>query len=117
VPEQATPEVLHRRLNELASSERLHADQAPVVRSVGEHRTRRLTLAATAFTALITGATALTLQLASDHYERPVPGGTVIEDIPASVAQGPLSARQLRLQSLLKSQAHSGPERLVPVAR
>ncbi|MEU6216881.1 sigma factor-like helix-turn-helix DNA-binding protein [Streptomyces sp. NPDC047022] len=117
VPEQAGREVLSRRLNELASAEGLHTDQAPVVRSVGEQRTRRWTLAACAFTALIMGATALTLQLAADHYERPVPGGSAIEDIPAPVAQGPLSARQLRLEAQLKAQAHHGPERLVPETR
>lgn len=117
VPEQAGREVLSRRLKELASAEGLHTDQAPVVRSVGEQRTRRWTLAACAFTALIMGATALTLQLAADHYERPVPGGSVIADIPAPVAQGPLSAQQLRLEARLKAQAHHGPERLVPETR
>ncbi|MEU8585474.1 sigma factor-like helix-turn-helix DNA-binding protein [Streptomyces sp. NPDC048664] len=117
VPEQAAPEVLSRRLTELAGAEGLQADEGPVVRAVGEQRTRRWTLATCAFTALIMGATALTLQLAADHYERPVPGGSVIEDIPFPVAQGPLSARQLRLEARLRTGAHSGPERLLPQAR
>lgn len=117
VPEQAAAEVLPRRLAELASSERLRADRAPAVRSVGEHRTRRWTLAAAALTAVVIGATDLTVHLAADHYERPVARGSVIDDIPAPVAEGPLSAQQQRLRARLKAQAHSGPERLVPQAR
>ncbi|WP_055493256.1 helix-turn-helix domain-containing protein [Streptomyces sp. TP-A0356] len=117
VPEQAAPEVLHRRLAELASSEHLRAARALSVRTFGERRIRRWTRGALVLTAAITGATILTLRTAPDHYERPVARGTAIQDIPARAAQGPLSDRQLELQAKLRSESHAGPERLMPEAR
>ncbi|MGW2936419.1 sigma factor-like helix-turn-helix DNA-binding protein [Streptomyces sp. NPDC001156] len=117
VPDQASPDVLGRRLTELATAERLRAARPPAVRSGGERRVRRWSAAAVVLTAAFTGSTALTMQMAADHYERPVPRGTAIEDIPALAAQGPLSARQQALWYVLKAQADQGPERLIPEAR
>ncbi|GAA3769056.1 sigma factor-like helix-turn-helix DNA-binding protein [Streptomyces chiangmaiensis] len=117
VPDQAAPEVLPDRLAELATSVRLRAARPPAVRAVGEHRARRRIQTAVVFTAAVVGATALTLHVAADHYERPVPEGTAILDLPPRVALGPLSAQQQRLRLLLKKQAHRGPARLVPQAR
>ncbi len=80
LPELADPEVLHRRLAELASSERLRAARPPTVRMGSERRARFLTRAAIAFTVALIGTTALTLRTAPTHYEPPVsPGETVRE--------------------------------------
>ncbi len=117
VPALADPEVLHRRLVELASSQRLGSAGPLSVRSSGERRTRRGTGAALAFTSTILGLTALTLRMASDHYEPPVARGTAIQDIPALTAQGPLSDAQQQLRNKLRSQAHTGPEKLLPEPR
>lgn len=117
VPEQAAPELLPRRLAELASSERLRAARPSSVRAQGERRVRRLTRGALVLTAVITGATALTLHVAPDHYERPVARGTAIQGIPARMAQGPLSEEQGQLQAKLRAESQSGPERLLPEAR
>ncbi|GAA3032469.1 RNA polymerase sigma factor [Streptomyces glomeratus] len=117
VPDQAAPEVLRRRLDELATAQHLHAARPPSVRSRAERRTRWGTVGALAFTAAIVGATTQTLRMAQDHYERPVPRGTEIRDLPPRVAQGPLSEEQLELRALLESSPLHGPERVVPEAR
>jgi hypothetical protein len=113
----AVPEVLHRRLAELAAAERLRAARPPWVRTSGERRVRRWTRTAVAFTTAIIGATTLTLRFAPDHYEPPVAEGTVVRDLPARPAQGPLSDEERERQEELRSQVSGGPERLVPEPR
>ncbi|MFF3909120.1 sigma factor-like helix-turn-helix DNA-binding protein [Streptomyces sp. NPDC001848] len=117
VPDQAAPDVLPRRLAELASSERLRAAKAPSVRSHGERRTRHCTHAAIALTVAVIGATTLTLRTAANHYEPPVGRGTPIHDIPPPPAQGPLSSPQTALRTKLMSAPHQGPARLTPQPR
>ncbi|MEU7966089.1 sigma factor-like helix-turn-helix DNA-binding protein [Streptomyces sp. NPDC049097] len=117
VPDQAAPEVLPDRMADLAMSVRLRAARPPAVRSVGERKSRHGNRMAVLFTAALVGATALTLNMATDHYERPVPEGTTVLDLPPRVAMGPLSTQQQRLRLLLKKQAHKGPARLVPQVR
>ncbi len=75
LPELADPQVLHRRLAELASAERLRAARPPTVRLGSERRARYLTRAAIAFTVALIGTTALTLRTAPTHYEPPVSPG------------------------------------------
>ncbi|MGW1157284.1 RNA polymerase sigma factor [Streptomyces sp. NPDC002513] len=117
VPDQAAPAVLRRRLGELAGAQPLRAARPPTVRTRGERRARQWTAAAIAFTTAVVGATALTLRIAQDHFERPVPRGKEIRDLPPRVAAGPLPEDQLEVRALLESLLLRGPERLVPEAR
>ncbi|MFI9648507.1 RNA polymerase sigma factor [Streptomyces sp. NPDC052040] len=117
VPAQAAPEVLGRRLSELASAQPLRAARPPRVRDGSERRVRRWTTASLACTTAVVAATALTLHIAQDHYEPPVARGTAIRDLPPPGAAGPLSEEQLRTRALLASQALRGPNRLAPDPR
>ncbi|MFB6549253.1 helix-turn-helix domain-containing protein [Streptomyces sp. NPDC056405] len=114
LPELADPEVLHRRLAELASTERLRAARPPTVRMGSERRARLLTRAAIAFTVALIGTTALTLRTAPTHYEPPVSPGETVRGVPPKVAPGALSDEQLELRQRLRDQLQDGPERLTP---
>ncbi|MGD1219695.1 helix-turn-helix domain-containing protein [Streptomyces krungchingensis] len=114
LPDLAVPDVLHRRLAELASTERLRPAKPRTVRWGGERRAERWTRAAIAFTVLLIGATTLTLRTAPDHYEAPLAPGETVNGLPPRSAPGPLSDEQLRLRAKLKSETVSGPGRLVP---
>ncbi|MFJ8540859.1 helix-turn-helix domain-containing protein [Streptomyces sp. NPDC093586] len=114
LPELGDPQVLHRRLAELASTERLRASRPQTVRAGSERRARLWTRAAIAFTAALIGTTALTLRTAPTHYEPPVPPGQAIHGVPPRVAPGALSDEELRLRQKLRDQLQDGPERLVP---
>ncbi|MFE0786086.1 helix-turn-helix domain-containing protein [Streptomyces mutabilis] len=115
LPELADPQVLHRRLAELASTERLRASEPPTVRRGSERRARFLTRAAIAFTVALIGTTALTLRTAPTHYEPPVSPGETVRGVPPRVAPGPLSDEQLELRQKLRDQLQDGPERLAPL--
>ncbi|MFD5540362.1 RNA polymerase sigma factor [Streptomyces sp. NPDC127079] len=117
VPELSDPAALHRRLAELASTERLRAAQPPTVRTCAERRTRFWTRSALAFTATIVAATTLTLRTAPTHYEAPIGPAQAISGVPPEVGLGPLSEGERRLEAKLRSSAANGPERVVPVAR
>lgn len=117
LPELADPFGLHRRMAELASTERLRAAKPPTVRTGGERRTRFWTRAAIAFTVAIIGATALTLRIAPNHYEPPVPPGAAVQGVPPRVAQGPLSEGEVELRAKLRSAVRHGPERVFPETR
>ncbi len=117
VPELADPAVLHRRLLELASAERLRAPRPTAVRTVGERRNVFWTRVAIAFTVTIIGATALTLRTAPTHYEPPVAPAEAVAGVPPRVAPGPLSPAVQALRTKLSTSERSGPERLVPLAR
>ncbi|MFD4262349.1 helix-turn-helix domain-containing protein [Streptomyces sp. NPDC058534] len=115
LPELADPEVLHRRLAEVASSERLRAAaKPPTVRVGSERRARFRTRAAIAFTAALIGTTALTLRTAPTHYEPPVSPGETVRGVPPKVAPGALSDEELELRQKLRDQMQDGPERLTP---
>ncbi|MFD5447761.1 helix-turn-helix domain-containing protein [Streptomyces sp. NPDC003470] len=114
LPELADPAVLHRRLAEVASTGRLRASRPPTVRAGGERRARFRTRAAIAFTAALIGTTALTLRTAPTQYEPPVPPGQAVRGVPARVAPGALSDRELELRQRLRDQLQDGPERLMP---
>ncbi|MGX1561739.1 helix-turn-helix domain-containing protein, partial [Streptomyces sp. NPDC055509] len=101
LPELADPEVLHWRLVELASTERLRAAKPLVVRQAGERRARLWTRAAIAFTALLIGTTVLTVRTAPTRYEPPVPAGETVQGVPPPVAPGPLSESERDLRSKL----------------
>lgn len=117
LPELAVPEELHRRLVELAGTERLRAAKPLNVRCGGEQRARQWTRAAIAFTVVLIGATTVTLRTAADHYEPPLAPGALVLGLPPRVAPGPLSAEKLLLRAKLRAEAVNGPERLVPQPR
>ncbi|AQS67965.1 helix-turn-helix domain-containing protein [Streptomyces pactum] len=114
LPELADPQVLHRRLAELASAERLRAARPPTVRLGSERRARFWTRAAIAFTVALIGTTALTLRTAPTHYEPPVSPGETVRGVPPKVAPGALSDEELELRQRLRDQLQDGPERLAP---
>ncbi|WP_328749820.1 sigma factor-like helix-turn-helix DNA-binding protein [Streptomyces sp. NBC_00285] len=117
LPELSDPGELHRRLAELASTERLRAAVPRTVRTGGERRVRFWTRAAIAVTVALIGTTALTLRTAPTHYEPPVAPGAEVQGVPARVAQGSLSDAELKLRKKLREATASGPERLVPDGR
>ncbi|MGW0867808.1 helix-turn-helix domain-containing protein [Streptomyces sp. NPDC002611] len=117
LPELADPEVLHWRLVELASTERLRAAKPVVVRQAGERRARLWTRAAIAFTALLIGTTVLTVRTAPTRYEPPVPPGATVQGVPPPVAPGPLSESERDLRSKLRKEQQKGPDRLMPQPR
>ncbi|MFI7012810.1 sigma factor-like helix-turn-helix DNA-binding protein [Streptomyces sp. NPDC050164] len=114
LPELADPEVLHWRLVELASIERLRAAKPLDVRRTGERRARFWTRAAIAFTIALIGATALTARTAPTHYEPPVPQGVPVQGVPPPVAPGPLSESERELRAKLREEELRGPVRLMP---
>lgn len=117
IPElAATPDALHRRLSELCTAEKLQPPKADRVRTGSEHRARLWTRAAIAFTALIIGATALTLRTAPTHYEPPQSPGKAINGVPPRMGPGPLSYEEQSLHSKLRDELSNGPERLTPQA-
>ncbi|MGW6023213.1 helix-turn-helix domain-containing protein [Streptomyces sp. NPDC055099] len=118
LPDQAsTPEALHQRLGELCGAEKLRPPNAARVRTGSEHRARFWTRAAIAFTALIVGATALTLRSAPTHYEPPQSPGKAISGVPPHMGPGPLTYADQLLHKKLREDMSSGPERLTPQPR
>ncbi|MEV6756010.1 helix-turn-helix domain-containing protein [Streptomyces sp. NPDC051214] len=118
LPDQAsTPEALHQRLGELCGAEKLRPPNAARVRTGSEHRARFWTRAAIAFTALIVGATALTLRSAPTHYEPPQSPGKAINDIPPHMGPAHLTYADQLLHKKLREDLSSGPEKLTPLAR
>lgn len=118
LPDQAaTPEALHRRLGELCGAEKLRPPNPVRVRTGSEHRARFWTRAAIAFTALIVGATALTLRTAPTRYEPPQAPGKAISGVPPRMGPGHLTYADQLLHRKLREDLSSGPERLTPQAR
>ncbi|MEU3740726.1 sigma factor-like helix-turn-helix DNA-binding protein [Streptomyces sp. NPDC032198] len=113
----ATPEALHQRLGELCGAEKLRPPNAVRVRTGSEHRARFWTRAAIAFTALIVGATALTLRTAPTHYEPPQAPGKAISGVPPRMGPGHLTYADQILHKKLREDLSSGPERLTPMAK
>ncbi|MFF9089455.1 RNA polymerase sigma factor [Streptomyces sp. NPDC014991] len=117
LPELADTAVLHRRLLELASTERLRAPRPTTVRTGSERRNVFWTRAAIAFTVTIIGATTLTLRTAPTRYEAPVAPAQAVQGVPPPAGMGPLSRTELVLRAKLHRSEASGPERLVPEPR
>ncbi|MFJ7237155.1 helix-turn-helix domain-containing protein [Streptomyces olivaceus] len=114
LPALADSRVLHQRLTELASAERLWAAKPTGVRKGGERRARFRTRAAIAFTVALIGATALTVRTAPTHYEPPVSPGVAVRGVPPRVAPGSLSEAERELRQKLRDRLQDGPERLEP---
>jgi len=116
LPELSDTGNLHRRLAELASTERLRAAKPRTVRMGGERRARFWTRAAIAFTVALIGTTALTLRTAPTHYEPPIAPGAEVQGVPPRVAQGSLSEAEVELREKLRDGMSRGPERLLPLS-
>ncbi|WAL97408.1 helix-turn-helix domain-containing protein [Streptomyces sp. Je 1-369] len=117
LPDLADPEALHRRLAEVGGAEKLRLPKADRVRTGSEYRARFWTRAAIAFTALIIGATALTLRNAPTHYEPPQAPGRAISGVPPRMGPGPLTYEDTTLREKLRAELPNGQERLTPQAR
>ncbi|MFC8346197.1 sigma factor-like helix-turn-helix DNA-binding protein [Streptomyces sp. NPDC057280] len=117
LPDLADPTELHRRLAELAATDRLRAAKPPTVRTGSERRARFWTRAAIAFTVALIGTTAMTVRTAPTHYEPPIAPGAEIQGVPERVAQGPLSEAERQLREKLRGEMTSGPERVLPLSR
>ncbi|MFK4067396.1 helix-turn-helix domain-containing protein [Streptomyces sp. NPDC029674] len=114
MPELADPEVLHRRLREVGGAEMLRLPKAERVRTGSEYRARFWTRAAIAFTAMIVGATALTLKNAPTEYEPPQAPGTAINGVPPRMGPGPLSYEDTTLREKLRAELTNTHHRLTP---
>ncbi|WP_205614143.1 RNA polymerase sigma factor [Streptomyces dangxiongensis] len=114
LPELADAAALHRRLLELASTERPRAPRPTTVRTGCERRNVFWTRAAIAFTVTIIGATTLTLRTAPTRYEAPVAPAQAVQGVPPPAGMGPLSRTELVLRAKLHRAEASGPERLLP---
>ncbi|GHC69756.1 helix-turn-helix domain-containing protein [Streptomyces flavofungini] len=110
------PEVLHQHLAALGSTERLPVPRPARVRIGSERRARLWTRAAIAFTALIIGATALTVRTAPTRYEPPQSPGRAISGVPPRMGPGPLSYEDEVLREKLRKEETRGPARLLPKA-
>ena len=113
----ATPDALHQRLGELCGAEKLRSPNASRVRTGSEHRARFWTRAAIAFTALIVGATALTLRTAPTHYEPPQSPGRAISGVPPRMGPGHLTYTDQILHKKLRETLSNAPARLTPLAK
>ncbi|MFD9884859.1 helix-turn-helix domain-containing protein [Streptomyces alboflavus] len=109
-----SPEVLHEHLGALGSTERLVVPRPARVRVGSERRARLWTRAAIAFTALIIGATALTVRTAPTRYEPPQSPGRAISGVPPRMGPGPLSYEDEILREKLRKEPARGPARLLP---
>ncbi|MEW2392457.1 helix-turn-helix domain-containing protein [Streptomyces venezuelae] len=116
LPDLADPEALHLRLAEVGKAEKLRLPKADRVRTGSEYRARFWTRAAIAFTALIIGATALTLRNAPTHYEPPQAPGRAISGVPPRMGPGPLTYEDTTLREKLRAELPNGQERLTPRA-
>ncbi|MFJ5221497.1 sigma factor-like helix-turn-helix DNA-binding protein [Streptomyces sp. NPDC088400] len=121
-------EALARRLPELTDAELLHERLGALTRAVTppsilpartvrngcERRARFWTRTAIAFTALIVGATGFTLTTAPTQYDPPQAPGERIGGVPVNSGPERLSAEDLRLRDMLRTEPMNGPPRLVP---
>ncbi|MVO83625.1 helix-turn-helix domain-containing protein [Streptomyces sp. p1417] len=111
------PDELHRSLDALGRTERLRLPRPARVRIGSERRARVWTRAAIAFTALIIGATALTVRTAPNHYEPPQSPGRAISGVPPRMGPGPLSYDEESLRQKLRKEPGNTPARLTPLPR
>ncbi|WP_430739014.1 RNA polymerase sigma factor [Streptomyces aureocirculatus] len=111
------PDELHRGLDALGRTERLRLPRPARVRIGSERRARVWTRAAIAFTALIIGATALTVRTAPTRYEPPQSPGRAISGVPPHMGPGPLSYDEESLRQKLREEPGNTPARLTPLPR
>ncbi|WP_181800504.1 sigma factor-like helix-turn-helix DNA-binding protein [Streptomyces ipomoeae] len=116
LPEPISPDTLHRLLTELPAGVHPGPAEPIVLRAQADLRARRWIHTAIAFTTILLTTTALTLHIAPDHYEPPIPPGTPVQGLPPKPAAGPLSPTQQALRAKLRSATATGPERLRPEA-
>lgn len=115
LPELTDAELLHERLGALTRAVTPPSIlPARTVRNGCERRARFWTRTAIAFTALIVGATGFTLATAPTQYDPPQAPGERIGGVPVNSGPERLSAEDLRLRDMLRTEPMNGPPRLVP---
>lgn len=113
-----TPErrsaMLRERLGAVRPAVSLEPRPAATVRTVSEHRARRLARAALVLTAVIAASTGYTTVTAPDHYEPPVAPGTSVSGVPPLSGPPRLTETSRYLQDKLRADPAAGPHRLHP---
>ncbi|WP_407703597.1 RNA polymerase sigma factor [Streptomyces triticagri] len=116
LPELSDPGELQRRLDALSRAEKLSTPGVGAVREGSEKRARFWTRAAIAFTALIIGASALSLATSARHYEPPQAPGESVSGVPPRMGPEPLTKEDKELRKKLEAEPAHGPERILPRA-
>lgn len=113
-----TPErrsaVLRERLGAVRPAVSLEPRPAATVRTVSEHRARRLARAALVLTAVIAASTGYTTVTAPDHYEPPVAPGASVSGVPPLSGPPRVTETSRYLQDKLRADPAAGPHRLHP---
>ncbi|MGW1889471.1 helix-turn-helix domain-containing protein [Streptomyces sp. NPDC002004] len=115
LPQLSDPAALHAALTHLARGEKLQAGRPAQVRDRCERRTRFWTRTAIAFTALIIGATALTVRTAPTEYDPPQAPGVTVSGVPPRMGPGPMNIERKLLHIRLTTGLTAGPYRLQPL--
>ncbi|MFI6939359.1 helix-turn-helix domain-containing protein [Streptomyces sp. NPDC050418] len=115
LPELSDPGELQRRLEELASAEKLGTGRPTAVRGEGERRVRFWTRAAIAFTALIIGASAITWITSAKDYEPEQAPGQKVTGVPPRPGPQTLDHQEKELRKKLRLDPGAGPERIHPL--
>ncbi|MFE3327717.1 sigma factor-like helix-turn-helix DNA-binding protein [Streptomyces sp. NPDC059176] len=115
LPQLSEPAALHRELGDLVrAGVGPDVPPAPTVRDNSERRTQFWTRAAFGLTALIIGATAVTLATSPSHYDPPQAPGEAVSGVPPRGGPPSFTKAEVTLRAKLRSHPNAGPERLVP---
>ncbi|WP_137993844.1 helix-turn-helix domain-containing protein [Streptomyces vilmorinianum] len=118
VPELADPDALQRRLSALvAEAPTATLPAARSVRTGSERRIRLWTRTTLGVTAALIAVTALTAATAPTQYIPVNAPGETVDGVPVRGGPQKLTPQDRQLRDQLRSQPHSGPERLIPDAR
>ncbi|MFF5702402.1 helix-turn-helix domain-containing protein [Streptomyces sp. NPDC012794] len=112
-PEQRSA-LLRERLGAVRPAVSLEPRPAATVRTVSEHRARRLARAALVLTAVIAASTGYTTVTAPDHYEPPIAPGASVSGVPPLSGPPRLTETGRSLQDKLRADPAAGPHRLAP---
>ncbi|MFJ3879901.1 helix-turn-helix domain-containing protein [Streptomyces sp. NPDC090077] len=114
VPPERRSAMLRERFAAVRPAVSLEPRPAAVVRTVSEHRARRLARAALVLTAVIAASTGYTTVTAPDHYEPPVAPGASVSGVPPLSGPPRLTETSRELQDKLRADPAAGPHRLHP---
>ncbi|MFE7774187.1 sigma factor-like helix-turn-helix DNA-binding protein [Streptomyces sp. NPDC057445] len=118
LPELADPELLQARLADLIIALPTPEVASPVeVREGSERRTQFWTRASIGLTAVIIGASVLTMAIGQSHYEAPQAPGQSVRGVPPNPGPPALTAADVELRTMLQNHPLRGPARLTPAAR
>ncbi|MEU9039884.1 DNA-directed RNA polymerase sigma-70 factor, partial [Streptomyces sp. NPDC048352] len=114
VPPRQRSALLRERLGTVRPAVPLEPRPAAAVRTLCEHRARRLARAALVLTAVIAASTGYTTVTAPDHYEPPVAPGASVSGVPPLSGPQRLTEESRDLQDKLRADPAAGPHRLSP---